>query len=124
MVENLNTTLQILRREEHARTRKHHQERGDQIAEELRQRKLETAKRYNLSLEELDDLLSDPPRWMDFVQNFEKSQGEAKISTETSEPVSPLHGTQKKSPQSGTIFDTSDWDPGFKFGSTKREKTK
>ncbi len=56
-------------------------------------------------------------KWMDERENSGKFG-------RSSDPLNPKHRTQKTSPQSGTVFNTSNWDPGFKFGSMGKEKKK
>ena len=106
-----NKTLRILRREEHTRTERHHKLHGDESHQKREALLNSRALELNITREHLDDLLSKPDEYHAFLRSRQPQHGEVVINQP--EPLNPHLKRRQKKSQSGTVFDTTNWDPLF-----------
>ncbi len=111
------------------RSGSHQMQHGQEIAAKLKSDREAQAREYGLSVDVLNILTSDPPKWKKFIESGNTDQGEP---TETqpfwADPQSPVppegpfkrtdelnstHHTQK-SFSDGTSVDTSKWNADWK----------
>lgn len=111
-------TEYLLRRADTKRVNFKAEERTERVLADIANQHLALAQSLDISVQELRRLLSNPQEWIAFVESKRQTPS---TQYDNREDINKKHKTSRKSPHSGTEFDTSGWDPGFKYGAGGRK---